>query len=142
MSGLVNGLQNRLRRFESARHLRSKIKGIFLVSKESQNGLSFYFKHNTNIIHYLLKNNTLSAYILPLTIHLVSLSMINKYPQVTFVYDRRKIASQQRKATVDLRITYNSKQKFISTGIMLYPNQWKKGIITNCPDAIQDRGER
>ena len=63
--------------------------------------------------------------------------MINKYPQVTFVYDRRKIASPQRKAAVDLRITYNSKQKFISTGIMLYPNQWKKGVIINCPDAIQ-----
>ena len=63
--------------------------------------------------------------------------MINKYPQVTFVYDRRKTASLQRKAAVDLRITYNSKQKFISTGIMLYPNQWKKGVITNCPDAIQ-----
>ena len=27
MSGLVNGLQNRLRRFESARHLRRKEKG-------------------------------------------------------------------------------------------------------------------
>lgn len=36
-----------------------------------------------------------------------------------------------------MRITYNSRQKFLSTGIMLYPNQWKKGIITNCPDAIQ-----
>jgi hypothetical protein len=63
--------------------------------------------------------------------------MINKYPQVTFVYDRRKTASLQRKVAVDLRITYNSKQKFISTGIMLYPNQWKKGVIINCPDAIQ-----
>lgn len=63
--------------------------------------------------------------------------MINKYPQVTFIYDRRKTASSTKKAAVELRITYNSKQKFISTGILLYPNQWKKGIITNCPDAIQ-----
>ena len=63
--------------------------------------------------------------------------MINKYPQITFVYDRRKTASPTKKAAVDLRITYNSHQKFISTGILLYPNQWKKGIITNCPDAIQ-----
>lgn len=63
--------------------------------------------------------------------------MINKYPQITFVYDRRKTASSTKRAAVDLRITYNSHQKFISTGILLYPNQWKKGIITNCPDAIQ-----
>lgn len=63
--------------------------------------------------------------------------MINKYPQLSFVYDRRKIASPQKKAAVELRITYDGKQKFISTGVMLYPNQWKKGIITNCPDALQ-----
>lgn len=63
--------------------------------------------------------------------------MINKYPQITFIYNRRKIASPTTKAAVELRVTYNGRQKIISTGIMLYPNQWKKGVITNCPDAIQ-----
>ena len=63
--------------------------------------------------------------------------MINKYPQLVFVYNRRKTASPTNKAAVELRITYNCKQKFLSTGIMLYPNQWKKGTITNCPDALQ-----
>ena len=63
--------------------------------------------------------------------------MINKYPQISFIYDRRKIASPQKKAAVELRINYNGKQKFLSTGVLLYPNQWKKGNITNCPDAIQ-----
>ena len=63
--------------------------------------------------------------------------MINKYPQVSFVYDRRHTASMSRKAAVEVRITYDRKQKFISTGIMLYPNQWKKGNIINCPDAMQ-----
>lgn len=63
--------------------------------------------------------------------------MINKYPQITFIYDRRKIATPTKKAAVDLRVTYNGKQKIISTGVLLYPNQWKKGIIVNCPDAIQ-----
>lgn len=63
--------------------------------------------------------------------------MINKYPQLTFVYNRRKTASPTTKAAVELRITYNCKQKFISTGVLLYPNQWKKGTITNCPDALQ-----
>ena len=63
--------------------------------------------------------------------------MINNYPQVTFVYNRRKTATPTVKAAVELRITYNGKQKYISTGILLYPNQWKKGTIINCPDAIQ-----
>ena len=63
--------------------------------------------------------------------------MINKYPQVTFVYNRRNNASPTSRAAVELRITYNGKQKLLSTGVLLYPNQWKKGTITNCPDAIQ-----
>lgn len=63
--------------------------------------------------------------------------MINKYPQISFIYDRRKIASPEKKAAVELRISYDGKQKFLSTGVMLYPNQWKKGLIINCPDAIQ-----
>ena len=58
-------------------------------------------------------------------------------PQVTLVYNRRKTASTKRKAVVEIRITYNSKQKYISTGIMLYPNQWKKNLVTNTPDAVQ-----
>lgn len=36
-----------------------------------------------------------------------------------------------------MRITYDYKQKYIATGIMLYINQWKKGKIVNCPDIIQ-----
>lgn len=63
--------------------------------------------------------------------------MINKYPQLVFVYNRRKTASPTTKAAVELRITHNCKQKFLSTGIMLYPNQWKRGTILNCPDALQ-----
>ncbi len=32
MSGLVNGLQNRLRRFESARHLKSSLESVIVLS--------------------------------------------------------------------------------------------------------------
>ena len=63
--------------------------------------------------------------------------MNNKYPQINFVFDRRKTASLTKKASVEMRICYNYKQKFISTGIMLYSNQWKNGKIINCPDIIQ-----
>lgn len=63
--------------------------------------------------------------------------MNTKSPQVVFIYDRYKKANATTKASVEMRITYNSRQKYISTGIMLYPNQWKKGQITNCADIFQ-----
>ena len=63
--------------------------------------------------------------------------MNNKSPQISFVFDRRKVATPTTKGSVDLRITYNYKQKFISTGIKLYSTQWKSGKIINCPDLIQ-----
>ena len=63
--------------------------------------------------------------------------MINKQPQITFVFNRRKNASLTVKSAVEMRITYDYKQKYIATGIMLYINQWKKGKILNCPDILQ-----
>lgn len=63
--------------------------------------------------------------------------MNSKSPQVSFVFDRRKKATTSVKASVEIRITYNYKQKFISTGVRLYSNQWKNGKIVNCPDIIQ-----
>lgn len=63
--------------------------------------------------------------------------MNNKSPQITFVFDRKKQATPSIKSSVDMRITYNYKQKFISTGIRLYSTQWKNGRIINCPDVIQ-----
>lgn len=57
-----------------------------------------------------------------------------KSPQIAFVFDRRKIATPTIKASVEMRITYNYKQKFLPTGIKLYSNQWKNSKILNCPD--------
>lgn len=63
--------------------------------------------------------------------------MNNKVPQLNFIFDRRKTASLDKKASVELRITHDYKQKYISTGIMLYSNQWKDGKIVNCPDILE-----
>ena len=63
--------------------------------------------------------------------------MNNKVPQLNFVFDRRKTANLDRKASVELRITHDYKQKYISTGIMLYSNQWKDDKIVNCPDILE-----
>lgn len=63
--------------------------------------------------------------------------MNNKYPQISFVFDRRKIATPSIKSSVEIRICYSYKQRFISTGIKLYSTQWKNGKIVNCPDILQ-----
>lgn len=63
--------------------------------------------------------------------------MNNKLPQINLVFNRRKTASPTVKASVDIRVCHDYKQKFISTGVRLYSNQWKNGKIVNCPDIIQ-----
>ena len=61
--------------------------------------------------------------------------MANSFPQVSFVYNRRKKASFNNKSSIEIRITLNGKQKYISTGVRVYPNQWKKQRVANCPDC-------
>ena len=63
--------------------------------------------------------------------------MINNLPKIEFIYDRYKRATLKKKASVEMRIYYDGKQKYISTGISLYPYQWKNNTVINCPDAIQ-----
>jgi site-specific recombinase XerD len=60
-----------------------------------------------------------------------------KQPHITFIFDRRKKASLSKKGSLEVRITHDYKQKYISTGISLYSNQWRNGKILNCPDILQ-----
>lgn len=59
------------------------------------------------------------------------------FPKITYVFDRYKKASSKHKGIIEMRITYNRKQKYLSTGVQLYPKQWKNGVIVNTPDARQ-----
>jgi site-specific recombinase XerD len=63
--------------------------------------------------------------------------MNNNFPQIHLIYNRYKKASSTKKAVVEIRVTYNYQQKYISTGIWLYPHQWNKGKIINCEDILQ-----
>ena len=63
--------------------------------------------------------------------------MSSKIPHLTFIYDRYHKSTSKKKASVEIRITYDYKQKYISTGVMLYPNQWKNNTVVNTPDSIQ-----
>ena len=62
--------------------------------------------------------------------------MNNKLPQIHLIYNRYKKASPTQKAVVEIRITYNRQQKYMSTGVWLYPHQWKNGKIVNCEDIV------
>ena len=59
-------------------------------------------------------------------------------PTIKFVFDRRHRAGSDRKGTVDLRITYDYKQKFVSTSVSCYAGQWDERnecVSKNCTDA-------
>lgn len=60
-----------------------------------------------------------------------------KTPLLTFVYDRKKKSSSGKEASVELRITYERKQKYMTTGVRLLPKNWKRGIATGRLDAPQ-----
>ena len=47
-----------------------------------------------------------------------------RVPKVKLVYDRRHQSSPDKEGAVDLRVCFNCKQKFLSTGVKVYPKQW------------------
>lgn len=59
-----------------------------------------------------------------------------KSPQVVLIYDRKKIASTNKRATLEVRITYNRKVKYISTGVSLLPKEWNGRCVTSRLDCV------
>ena len=61
---------------------------------------------------------------------------MNKTPLLEFVYNRKKTAATNREAAVELRITFERKQKYMTTGgIRLLPKHWHRGTVVNRIDA-------
>lgn len=62
-----------------------------------------------------------------------------KIPTIQFVYDRKKTATKTRKGIIEMRITYLSERKYMSTGIKCFPSQWSKDkeSVVNSTDAVQ-----
>lgn len=58
-------------------------------------------------------------------------------PIFKLVYDRRKRASNTKEGAIELRITYNRVQRFITTGVRVLPKQWRNGSIVNRLDAFE-----
>lgn len=58
-----------------------------------------------------------------------------RLPILVWVYDRRKVGSPKKKGTVELRITYKGRQKFVSTGVRVLPKQWRHDMVVGRLDA-------
>lgn len=54
-----------------------------------------------------------------------------KYPSLRFVFDRRNIATDKRKASVYLEVAFKRKRRDVPTGIHLFAGEWdeKKKVI-------------
>lgn len=65
-----------------------------------------------------------------------------RLPILTIIYNRYHTASSSRNAVVELRIAYNNKQKYLSTGIFLLPKEWddrNRRIINRTDAAILNK---
>ena len=59
-----------------------------------------------------------------------------RQPKITYIYNRYKQASSKRDAVIELRIAYNKKQKYLSTGIRVFPKEWSNGLVVKRSDSI------
>ncbi|MDD6896377.1 MAG: tyrosine-type recombinase/integrase [Prevotellaceae bacterium] len=58
-----------------------------------------------------------------------------RQPVIAYIYNRYGKASATKDAVIELRIAYNNRQKYLSTGIRLYPREWHRGRVVNRLDA-------
>ena len=58
-------------------------------------------------------------------------------PTLKFVYNRKGIATTTKEASVELRISFERKSKYISTGVRLLPKHWRGTYVTNRADAAE-----
>lgn len=60
-----------------------------------------------------------------------------RMPSVSLVYDRKKTAARTKAAVVEIRISYDYRKKYISTGVKVLPKEWRNGMVTGRLDAIE-----
>ena len=60
-------------------------------------------------------------------------------PKIKYVFDRKHKAGREKKGSVEMRITFNRVQKFVSTGISVYPKEWNatKEAVVNVSEAME-----
>lgn len=58
-------------------------------------------------------------------------------PTLTLVYDRKGVATTTKEAPVELRIGFERRYKYITTGVRLLPKHWRGSYVTNRADAAE-----
>jgi len=59
-----------------------------------------------------------------------------KYPTTRFVFDRKKTATKDSKAVVQVEVLLAGKKKYVTTGVRLYKDQWSDKLhVCNTSDA-------
>ncbi|KAA6305941.1 hypothetical protein EZS27_042404, partial [termite gut metagenome] len=48
-----------------------------------------------------------------------------KYPTIRLLFDKKKLATKEKKGLIQIEILCNRTRKYISTGIKVYAGQWK-----------------
>ena len=61
-----------------------------------------------------------------------------RQPTLTLVYDRYNNGTSSHHAVIELRIAYDNRQAYISSGIFVFPKEWSdsRHQIVNRPDAL------
>ena len=60
------------------------------------------------------------------------------YPATRFVFDRKHVASNNKKGLIQLEVRLGKKRKWISTGVKVYKDQWndKQYVINSFNSEI------
>lgn len=56
-----------------------------------------------------------------------------KKVSVRLVFDRKRVATKSKKASVQIEVLYDQKRKYFSTGVQLFSDQWAKDRVKNHP---------
>lgn len=61
-----------------------------------------------------------------------------KYPTMRFVFDRKHVATKNKKGLVQIEVTSEGKRKWIGTSVKLYLDQWhEKKKVINSVNSVQ-----
>lgn len=61
----------------------------------------------------------------------------DRMPVVGFVYNRKKTATKTKGAVIEIRVSYDYKKKYLSTGVKVLPKEWRGDMVTGRTDAIE-----
>ena len=58
-------------------------------------------------------------------------------PTLKLMYDRNHRASKKKEGSIELRICYDRRRKYATTGVRVLPREWRNGYVVNRHDAME-----